>query len=346
MVLKLKDRNMKKIFSILLTLLVLTSCSNFDIDYPDYDFTAGYFPYQFPVRTLVLGDYIYDNTNDNAHKFVVSVAMGGVYENNRDREFQIEVDESLCNNILFRAGGNAIKPLPSNYYTLSSNSKIVIPKGRLNGGIEVQLTEAFFNDPLAIQLGYVVPIRLKGSIDVDKILTGSSDNVNADLRVASDWVVAPKNFTMFAIKYINEYHGTYFHYGSSRVKDAENTVLENNTYSATYVEQNSTSKLVTIGKNKVSLSTFTKSEVMKSEINMVLTFNGNNCTITAAEGSEYTITGTGVFKSKEYSWGTKARDGITLNFTVSDGTHTYEANDVLVIRDRGVVMELFSPVVL
>ena len=74
---------MKKILSGLLLLTALFACENFEKDHPDYEFTAGYFPYQFPVRTLVLGDYIFDNTNDNAHKFVISVAMGGVYENKR-----------------------------------------------------------------------------------------------------------------------------------------------------------------------------------------------------------------------------------------------------------------------
>lgn len=321
----------------------MMACQNFDIDHPDFDYTSGYFPYQFPVRTLVLGDYIYDNSNDNDHKFVISVAMGGVYENTQNREFGIEVDESLCNRVLFSAGGDTIHALPSSYYTLSDNSKIVIPSGKFNGGVEVQLTDAFFNDPLAIKNTYVVPVRITGSADVDTILVGQSDNPNADPRVAGQWIVAPKDFTMFAVKYINEYHGTYFHYGSSSVKDATNAVVENTTYSETYVENNGTLKLVTTGRNQVSLSTFLKSEVMTGEVSMVLNFNGNNCTIAAAEGSPYTISGTGVFKSKEFAWGNKERDGIELSYTVSDGEHTYEANDVLVARDRGVVLETYSP---
>ncbi len=321
----------------------MMACQNFDIDHPDFDYTSGYFPYQFPVRTLVLGDYIYDNSNDNDHKFVISVAMGGVYENTQNREFGIEVDESLCNRVLFSADGDTIQALPSNYYTLSDNSKIVIPSGKFNGGVEVQLTDAFFNDPLAIKNTYVVPVRITGSADVDTILVGQSDNPNADPRVAGQWIVAPKNFTMFAVKYINEFHGTYFHYGASSVKDAANAVVENTTYSEKYVENNGTVKLETTGRYKVSLSAFLKSEVMAGEVNMVLSFNGNNCTVTAAEESPYTITGTGVFKSKEYAWGNKERDGIELNFTVSDGEYTYEATDVLVIRDRGVVLETYSP---
>ncbi len=336
---------MKKIFIIVLAFAGLMSCKNFPIVHPDFDYTSGYFPYQFPVRTLVLGDYIYDNANDNAHKFVISVAMGGLYENSKDRSFAFQVDNSLCNKILFTANGDPVKAMPSNYYTLSSSSTIVIPAGKYNGGIDVQLTDAFFADPLAIKNTYVVPLKLKSSADVDTILSGSSANPAADPRVASQWNVAPKNFTMFAVKYINEYHGVYFHYGSNKVKNAAGTEVESTTYSETYVENNTTSKLVTTGRNQVSLSTVFRSKIMTGPIEMLLNFTGSTCTITAAAGSPYTITGTGTFQSKKFNWGNKERDGIVLQYTVSNALNKYEANETLVVRDRAVVMEVYNPVV-
>lgn len=335
---------MKKIFLILSLAIGLISCENFDIDHPDYDYTSGFFPYQFPVRTLVLGDYIYDNTNDNAHKFVISVAMGGVYENQKDRTFEFQVDNSLCNNILFASDGEQIKALPSNYYTLSSTNKIVIPKGKTNGGIEVQLTDAFFSDPLAIKNTYVVPLKLKSSADVDTILSGKSPNLQADPRIVSQWVDAPKNFTMFAVKYINEFHGNYFHYGTNVVKDAANAQLETTTYSTPYVENNSVAKLLTSGRYQVTVTTNFRSTKMTGNYTMLLTFNGNNCTVSAPAGSPYTITGTGEFKSKAYEWGNKKRDGIVLKYSVSNATNKYEADEVMVARDRAVVMEVYSPV--
>ena len=344
---------MIRYFLILIIVIGVASCDNFEMDHPDFDYTAAFFPYQFPVRTLVLGDYIYDNTNDNDHKFVISVAMGGVYNNERDRVFGFELDESFCNEVLFD-NGDTVRAMPRDYYTLSSENQIVIPKGKFNGGVEVQLTDAFFNDSIAYTSGYVIPLRLTGSSDVDKILVGTPSLDNADPRVAGQWIEPPKNFTMFAVKYINEYHGTYFHYGQSNVRDAANTVLEDSVYQATYIESNGTTKLRTIGRNQVSLNMFLRSDVMRVEensvlipieVDMILDFDGVNCTVTAAEGSPYTISGTGVFKAKEYTWGNKSRDGIELNFTVSDGANTYEASDVLVIRDRAVVMEVFSPVV-
>jgi hypothetical protein len=335
---------MKKIFLILLITGALYSCENFDKEHPDFDYTAGYFPYQFPVRTLVLGDYIFDNTNDNAYKFVISVAMGGVYENTKDRVFSFQVDESLCNNVLFSAGGSQVKPMPKSYYSLSSTNQIVIPAGKHNGGVEVQLTEAFFNDPLAITLGYVVPLRLTGSNDVDTILVGNPAVANADPRFAEQWSLAPKNFTMFAVKYINEYHGNYFHYGASSVKDAAGAVIENKTYSETYVEKNPVAKMITTARKQVSLKTFFNSAVMAGEFTLLLNFNNNNITVAAPAGADYTVTGSGQFKSKEYEWGNKKRDGITLNYTVTKNGNTYDAKDVFVARDRAVVMEVYSPV--
>lgn len=336
---------MKKIvFLSVLLIAGLTSCKNFDIDHPDYEYTSGYFPYQFPVRTLVLGDYIYDNENDNNHKFLISAGIGGVYANEKDRTFNIQVDNSLCNGILFAAGGDQIKALPENYYSLSGN-KIIVPKGKMNGGVEVQLTDAFFNDPAAIKNTYVVPVRLVSSNDVDTILVGQSPNPSADPRIASQWLVAPKNFTMFAVKYINEFHGTYFRYGTSTVKDLTGAVVENTNYNTEkYVENYPILKLNTSGRYQVSISTFFQSKIMENSVNLILTFNGNNCTVSAPTGSPYTITGSGEFQSKKYSWGNKERDGIVLNYTISDGTHVYQANDVLVIRDRGITMEVYSPV--
>src|SRR3546814_17823261 len=103
---------------------------------------------------------------------------------------------------LFRSGGDTIRAMPQTYYTLSDADRIVIPGGEMNGGVEVQLTEAFFNDTLGMRLGYVIPVRLKSSDDVDSILNGSSAMPDADPRITADWSVAHKNVTLFDVKYI------------------------------------------------------------------------------------------------------------------------------------------------
>jgi len=323
---------MKRIFKIsLITSAVFAfgACSNFNREFEDYEYTSGYFPYQYPVRTLILGDDWTDNSNDNAHKFVISAAMGGVYENTKERAFSVTVDESLCRNLLFTSGGDEVKPLPSSYYNLSSSDRIVIAKGEYNGGVEVQLTDAFFNDPLAIKNTYVVPMRITGSSDVDTILLS-------------------KNFTLFAIKYINEYHGNYLLFGSSSVKDPSGATVETTTYKPKYVENSMNTKLTTTARNQVSASINFQSNIFSGVLSLLFTFSGNSCTVSAPAGVDYTVSGSGEFKQfkiGEYeAWSNKDRNGIVVNYTVTNSNGSYTANETFVIRDRAVVMEVFSPV--
>ncbi len=366
---------MKKAVILLFAVAVgIAACHNFEDDnelHPNFGTTTGYFSYQFPVRTIILGDYIYDNSNDNDHKCIIYAHIGGVRENESDRKFTIEVDNSLCDNILFTSGGNTIVAMPADYYSLSSNTELVIPKGSMFGGVEVQLSEAFFNDPLAIKNTYVVPIRLKSSNDVDSILGGFSE-FTADERIVNEWMIAPKNFTMYAIKYINEYDAVYLHYGNSSVKDGSGTTLGDSIYQERYVEYNRTYKLATTGRRTVqSASIPLKSKYMPGTISLQLEFDdANNCTITGSgtntrteNGVTYTtnyqVTGneSGKFVSKQKdsytSWGDKDRDVINnLKYTVVvastddptiDPSSVYTAEDVFVIQARDVAMETYSP---
>jgi hypothetical protein len=129
------------------------------------------------------------------------------------------------------------------------------------------------------------------------------------------------------------------------VKDATGAEVETTTYSTTYVEQNSVAKLNTTGRYQVSLSSFFRSTKMTGVIDLLLTFNGTKCTVSAPAGSSYTISGTGDFLPKKYIWGEKQRDGITLNYKVSSTTFSYEATETLVARDRAVVMETYTPAI-
>lgn len=336
---------MKRIFFALLLLVAFNACKNQEISFPDNDFTSGYFPYQYPVRTLVLGNYIYDNTNDNNHKFLISATMGGVYENKKDRVFKIQVDESLCQNALFSGTGTPIIPLPRNYYTLSSENEIVIPAGSVSGSIEVQLTDAFFEDPLASKLAYVVPIRITAVSELDSLLKGLPRVPNADPRVVTDWEIVPKNFTMFAVKFVNPFHGNYFLRGKSTLKDSTGQVIETSTYEEQFVEQNPVLGLVSISKNQVKGTSSLRSGSLNGSFDMILTFNGNDCVVSSPEGAAYEVTGTGKFMENADEWGNKKRDAIQLAYEVKVGNQTYSANDILVVRDRNVVMEVFQPVV-
>lgn len=336
---------MKKILIVLALFSMLVSCENQENKFADFDYTSGYFPYQYPVRTLVLGDYIYDNTNDNNYRFLISAAMGGVYANTKDRVFDIVLATELCNKVLFESTKDTVRLMPSSYYTLSSSNKLIIPAGQVNGNIEVQLSEAFFNDPQAIKNTYVIPVRLIGSADVDTVLQGKTSKINPDPRVAGDWTILPRNFTMFAVKFINPYHGKYLHRGASTVKEASNNVVEKTVYRQKYVVDDEVWSLVTTGRKQVSVTGTVRSTKVTGTLKMLLDFSENGtCTIKEGAGSVFTITGSGKFVDDGDEWGNKKRDAIHINYQFTSGTNTYSANDTLVIRDRAVIMEVYKPV--
>ena len=78
---------------------------------------------------------------------------------------------------------------------------------------------------------------------------------------------------------------------------------------------------------------------------LVLTFdNDGNCTIAAGDGS-FTATGNGKFvkRGEKNSWGNQDRDALYLNYQVDLNDRTVSSVDTLVMRDRGVKAETFTP---
>ena len=216
---------MKKILFILLAITgcVFTSCENQDWEFPDFEYTTVYFAYQTPVRTITFGEDVWDTSLDNQGQCQIMATIGGVYSNDKDRTISFQVDNSIVDDITF-ADGSEIKAMPSNYYTLSDNNKIVIPKGKLLGGVTVQLTDAFFADPEAASGKYVIPVRMTDVQGADSILAGVPLVENPRLAVAGDWDVQPKNYILYAVKYISQYDSWYLRAGTDVYSDARGTV--------------------------------------------------------------------------------------------------------------------------
>ena len=123
---------MKKILYLSGILLLLFSCTNQDIEFDDFAFQAVYFPYQTPVRSLMLGDEVIgDNSIDLEHAFSIGVSVGGMYENKKNREVTVALAPELALNIT-DGSGNKLNILPSSYYTATFD-KIVIPAGSFSG---------------------------------------------------------------------------------------------------------------------------------------------------------------------------------------------------------------------
>ncbi len=335
------------LFAMLLTGATMISCQNQDIEFPDFDYTTSYFPYQYPIRTLVLGDYYFDNEDDNNLKFAISATMGGVYENKEDIAIDFVVDESIVEGMYI--GTKQLLPLPTQYYQLSNNSRITIPKGELFGSVYVQLTEAFLNDPNAVGptgTVYVVPLRITAAT-TDSVLMGKAalGVTNPDLRRKADWEVVPKNYTLFGINYVNEYHGKFLLRGASGQYEG-NTLLATSVYRTRDVETDRVMDVLTASRNAV---TYTKdiaraTGTSPGNFTMRITFDTNGTgTITTNEGSPFPVTGTAKFVKDSESWGGKKRHAIYLDYTVNDGKYLNMAKDTLVFRDKGITFQEFTP---
>jgi hypothetical protein len=361
---------MKKLCVIVLGIAaIFASCRNFEHEFPDFDYTTAYFPYQYPIRTLILGNYIYDNSNDNAHKFLITATMGGVRENREKRTVRFIVDNSLCNNAYF-TNDNAILPLPADYYTFVSpegteygnrEGEIVIPAGKLNGSVEVHLSDHFFTDLLAIGNHYVVPLQIYETVNIDSLLQGLPLGASGDCRIAEQWSVTPKDFTMFGVKFVNPWHGTWLHSGYAILKDAGGAVLGDNYYHSTYVEENELWTLTTSGQKSVGLSGDFKvthlagtNDPTRIEDLFALSLNfesdnhlkegGIACTVSSGDGA-YTVNGSGKYVVDAETYGGKTRDAIYFSYTISNGVYSYSAADTLVFRDKGIKLETYTPVI-
>lgn len=307
--------------------MAMVSCENQDTDFPDFDYQTGYFAYQTPIRTLVLGnDERTNNSIDNEHKVRIYAVAGGT-RNGIKATLGFVVDENLCNNLEF-SDGTPVLPMPSDWYTIQGDQ---IPINGLNGYVEVQLNDAFFNDPKAITNTYVIPLRLTDEYaGVDSILRGEPLVENPWRLQSSDWSIAPKDYVLYLVKFISPWSGNYLRRGIDVIN--ENGTTTTNVRHEQYIEYDEVFNMPTVSLNTVSYK-------FDDNCNLLLTFSedGTECTF-ATDNNAYTVTGTGKFVEKvpEEVWSEKARDVIYLDYTVTTAGKTVATKDTLVARDRAV----------
>lgn len=325
--------------------VLFTACENGDRDFPDFKYSAVYFAYQSPIRTITLGeDPSVDNSLDNEHKCQIMATIAGVYENKKNVEIGIRVDNSLCDGYTFESTKGDIMPLPTSHYTLSDD-KIVIKKGQVLGGVTVNLTDAFFNDPKATELNYVIPVVMTGVQNADSILEGKPSVDTPDRVNKEDWEVQSKDYILYAVKYISKYDSHYLRRGvDTYTGNKTGTEVRH----AANVEKDETiGGFSTLGLNKVQWERPTKDAAGKNvEANLILTFDeSGNCVITSnTEGVEANGSGKFVAKGDKNSWGNKDRDVIYLDYTMDYAGIHCATKDTLVTHYRGVKAEWFTPV--
>lgn len=351
----------KTIISTLALGILMTGCQNGDADFPDYDYQTISFAKQSPIRTVTLGDEEYvDNTLDNEHAIEIKAVLGGVNVNKSERWAKVTVDESMCENVYFDDGRKMI-PLPESYYTMASD-RLVIAKNEVLGGVRIDFTDAFFADPMSLDVNYVIPLRLTAASD--SILSGQAKDgvVNPNRLVKDDWSVVPKDYVFYAVKYKNPYHGVWLSRGTDKITD-DGAVTEVNREASNW-EKATLREIYSKGLSKCGYTFSTVVPVIDAngekgektiscELVLDIDASGNITVSTGSEGCTASGSGTWKHKGEPKAWGDKDRDLITLSFAYSI---EYEKNgqtgektvyrqateERLVMRDRQNCLEEFS----
>ena len=335
----------KFIYMLILAFLAF-GCESGENVFDDYTVQNVYFPIQYPIRTIsLLEDSRTDNAIDLEKSFNIGVSIGGLRENKSNRTVTVAVAPELVENAFI--GTKAVVLMPSNYYTLASN-EITIPAGSFSGTVKVQLTDAFFADPLTTVTTYVIPL----------VITSSSENIlsgkpvpgitNPDRRIAANWEPGstPKDFTMFAVKYINKFQGKYLVKGKDETLDGSGAVVTTDVYNTKYMEQNKLTDLFTLGLTKSTVNALGKfggSATTKMEITVA---DDGAVTVSSAAGA-YPTTGTGKFIKRgepgAQVWGGESRKTLVLNYTYVAPTNiNHRVTDTLVFRNDELKYEDFA----
>jgi hypothetical protein len=306
---------MKKILIVLMIAVALGSCYS---DYiTDYDYDGIYFPYQTDVRTFVVGEGM---------KIEIGADLGGVRENSRDRIVTFAVDNSLVTPAILTAmkGGaqyikdavapvTTLSPIPTSYYTLSSNSQIVIKAGQHMGSIVMNIDSAkFLADPNTLFANYVIPLNM--------------------LSADADTILSTKKTAVIGLKYENMLFGNYWHGGVTTVKDATGATIQTIVYyTAVNQPENKIWKLTTIAPNALVTNGYSDQTTAKGE--MKLTFDGTNIVVSTYTGSTFPVEWNGV-SSYNHAKLLQNRK-ILLNYKyVNAAGNTCYAQDTLTFRNR------------
>ena len=356
--------------------LTFASCYNADKEFPDYEGgTTAYFAYQYPIRTLVLGNDIYDNSLDNAHKCQIWATMGGAY-GGRNATVDIVVDESLCDNLWFPdEGGNpkdSVLPLPHDFYNYDELASTVINyNGEPRGYVEVKFTDKFFSSDKTMKTTYVIPLRMMKATGIDRILTGTPlEGTNPVRTNTEEWSVLAKDYVLYCVKYMNPWEGKYIRRGVDKIQDGDlySEIVRKdfsmvNSDPEHYKDNpvNANDEVCSIKTKNMTQAIFPVSfRVSGGSIycNLILTFNGDQCTVstddenvTASGSGEFITKGTERPEYKEYQWGSNEgvlvqRDILRLAYEVkfNDKDIQISTADTLVVQTRDAnKREFFEP---
>jgi len=308
---------MKKFIAFIILSVAAVSCYE---DYIlDYVYTGIYFPYQIDVRTFVVGEGM---------QIKVGAALGGVRKNTIDREVTFTLDPALVTPaILAQMKGSSyahikdpatpvatLQVMPSNYYTLSNNSKMIIKAGQHMGDVVVKPDSAnFLNDSVnTIYATYALPFYIQ----------------NAD----ADTILENKRYNIVGLKFENMLYGYYWHGGEARI---ERPGLPDSIF--TYKTEIPTAEakiwiLKTVGPSTLYANGYLNQVTSKNEMKLVL--KGNTVFVSDGAGATYTIEPDGESTFNRSKLLQDRRIYLKYKYLNPGNGWTYHCTDTLRFRNR------------
>lgn len=286
----MKTKNI--LFICLLVFIGFTACEPYEDYLVDYDYSAVYFATQKPLRTIVSYDEM---------EFKVGVALAGKRENKIEEFADFEIDPSLLEDVAI-VEGNDFQLLPTSYYTLSNDSKMIVPEGEFIGDVTVSLNrEAFTSDSLSTENVYALPFRIIGA--------------------STDTILADKDYTILVVKYISEYDGTYYHKGKQSELDSTGTVVNDTIYSRRDLIDNETWNVSTIDANTIKTPA---AGIFGNGSLLLEVKNDNSVNITSGRANIEVTSQNGSYDPENRNF--------YLDYNFIRGQKEYAVNDTLILR--------------
>lgn len=288
----------KNTFILLILSSILGSCG-FEEEVISYGTTSVYFYNQEYNRNIVVGEGL---------ELKAGIMFSGLIDNDRDRVVSFVIDPSGDTD-----GTKTV--MPASYYTLSSSSEFVVPKGEEQGFVEIKIdSTAFLADPKSLTGEYVIPFRLIGSNDVDSIN-------------------AAKDYMFISVSYWAKQHGNY-NYSGQTIRKSGGIAVDTLVYENTSTISESVRELVTVGPNMMKVipdGTAGSKDPASGKFSFnveVPTRGGGSVIVTTGEESAIEISTDG---SSVYDEASKT---LYLSYQYNDGTYDCFATDTMIFRNR------------
>lgn len=295
--------------SLLLAVFSATGC--YEEFIKDYANPSMGFALPTQIRTVI----------ESKNSIYVGVAIGGKREVDPGDWATFEIDESLLE-------GTGKKLLPAEYYKLADpNTFRVRRTGMAVADVEITFTDAFYADPSSLTAVYALPLRITGvSIPASRDSLGNVNPAGA--------VRAGAETTIVAVKYINEYSGTWYKMGTVTEIDASgNPVGGARTYGDSRDIINcATAPLTTRGRYVLERSGIADS----TSGAMLLTIDspGKDDSSITVSGGDVTQASAKLSRVGDYTFysGTESSPQISLEYVYQSLGKRYKVVETLVLR--------------